>query len=141
MANNGGPTQTIALTTDSPALNAIPKGQSGCATTTDRVTTDQRGVKRPQGEGCDIGAFETDDRAPAVSTVVPAENATGMSPGVNLTATFTEKMDRATLNKTTFKLFKVNRDGSSTQITGVSVSTTTNGLKAALNPESTLAQN
>ena len=48
----------MALLRDSPALNAIPKGQSGCATATDRITADQRGVRRPQGEACDVGAYE-----------------------------------------------------------------------------------
>jgi hypothetical protein len=48
---NGGPTRTIALLPGSPALNAIPKAD--CP-----VTRDQRGVKRPQGSRCDIGAYE-----------------------------------------------------------------------------------
>jgi hypothetical protein len=39
----------------SPALNAIPKATNGCGT---EIKTDQRGVKRPQGNKCDIGAFE-----------------------------------------------------------------------------------
>ncbi len=55
LQNNGGPTQTIALMKGSPAINAIPKGENGCAT---EIKTDQRGVSRPQGSGCDIGAFE-----------------------------------------------------------------------------------
>jgi CSLREA domain-containing protein len=55
LADNGGPTKTIALFTGSPAINAIPQGTNGCGTT---ITTDQRGVRRPQGNGCDIGAFE-----------------------------------------------------------------------------------
>jgi CSLREA domain-containing protein len=55
LADNGGPTQTIALLKGSPALNAIPQGQSGCGT---NITTDQRGITRPQGSGCDIGAYE-----------------------------------------------------------------------------------
>jgi hypothetical protein len=50
-------------------------------------------------------------------------------------------MDRASLNKSTFKLYKVNTDGTTTQITGVSVSSTTDGLKATLNPDSTLLTN
>jgi CSLREA domain-containing protein len=58
LANNGGPTRTIALLRGSPALNAIPTGQSGCATATGRIATDQRGVRRPQGTACDIGAYE-----------------------------------------------------------------------------------
>jgi CSLREA domain-containing protein len=55
LANNGGPTKTIALLTGSPAINAIPQGTNGCGT---KITTDQRGVSRPQGNRCDIGAFE-----------------------------------------------------------------------------------
>jgi hypothetical protein len=58
LQHNGGPTQTIALLQGSPALDAIPKGQSGCATNTNAITTDQRGVKRPQGTACDIGSYE-----------------------------------------------------------------------------------
>lgn len=52
---NGGPTETIALQTTSPAVNFIPKGTNGCGTTT---KIDQRGVHRPQGKRCDAGAFE-----------------------------------------------------------------------------------
>jgi CSLREA domain-containing protein len=52
LADNGGPTKTRALEPSSPALDAIPASGAGC------TTTDQRGVTRPQGAGCDIGAFE-----------------------------------------------------------------------------------
>ena len=55
LRNNGGPTQTIALQPPSPAKNAISSGVNGCGTT---LTSDQRGVSRPQGPACDIGAFE-----------------------------------------------------------------------------------
>jgi hypothetical protein len=58
LKNNGSPTRTIALLKCSPALNVIPKGQNGCATAADRIATDQRGVKRPQGMSCDIDAYE-----------------------------------------------------------------------------------
>jgi CSLREA domain-containing protein len=51
LADNGGPTETIALLTDSPAIDA--GNNETCA------ATDQRGVTRPQGEACDIGAFES----------------------------------------------------------------------------------
>jgi hypothetical protein len=50
LANNGGTTQTMALLTGSPAINA--GNNTGCP------TTDQRGIARPQGGVCDIGAFE-----------------------------------------------------------------------------------
>lgn len=43
-------------------------------------------------------------------------------------------MDRAKLNKSTFKLYSINSNGSLTQITNVAVSSTTDGLKAILSP-------
>ncbi|MFJ7345547.1 choice-of-anchor Q domain-containing protein [Streptomyces sp. NPDC101110] len=48
LADNGGPTDTVALLPGSPALDAA----YGCP------GTDQRGVARPQGPACDIGAYE-----------------------------------------------------------------------------------
>ena len=53
--SNGGPTQTIALQTDSRAVDYVPGGENGCGTT---VKTDQRWVQRPQGKKCDSGAYE-----------------------------------------------------------------------------------
>jgi large repetitive protein len=50
LADNGGPTLTHALLSGSSAIDA---GHNGYCT-----TTDQRGVSRPQGAGCDIGAYE-----------------------------------------------------------------------------------
>jgi CSLREA domain-containing protein len=50
LANNGGPTPTHALLLGSPAFDAGPN--TGCP------ATDQRGITRPQGIRCDIGAFE-----------------------------------------------------------------------------------
>lgn len=52
LQNNGGPTSTMALLAGSPAIDAVPL--ASCT-----VITDQRGVSRPQGAACDIGAFET----------------------------------------------------------------------------------
>jgi len=52
LANNGGPTMTMALIVGSPAVDA---GTTGCPPS---PATDQRGIARPQGAGCDIGAFE-----------------------------------------------------------------------------------
>ena len=64
LANNGGPTQTMALLAGSPAIDA------GNGTTC--LTTDQRGVLRPQGAVCDIGAFELVD-AGAPDTSIDSE--------------------------------------------------------------------
>jgi hypothetical protein len=70
LKNNGGPTQTIALLPGSPAIDPIPNGVNGCGTT---ITTDQRGITRPQGSGCDIGAYELvpapKDTTPPVTTI------------------------------------------------------------------------
>jgi fibronectin-binding autotransporter adhesin len=51
LADNGGRTLTLALLAGSPALNAILP--AACA-----VPIDQRGVSRPQGPKCDVGAYE-----------------------------------------------------------------------------------
>jgi hypothetical protein len=53
LRSNGGPTQTIALLSGSPALNAIPKAECPFG-------RDQRGAGRPQPKNgrCDIGAYE-----------------------------------------------------------------------------------
>ncbi len=51
LAGNGGPTATHALLPGSPAIDAI-MDSSTCP------PTDQRGVMRPQGSACDLGAFE-----------------------------------------------------------------------------------
>jgi hypothetical protein len=124
----------------SPAIDA--GSNTGCP------ETDQRGARRPQsGDGnssaiCDIGAFERNDLTPPkVNTTTPTDGKTGVKRTTNLTATFSERMDRATLSRSTFKVFKVNRDGSTTQITGVTVSSSTDGLKATLNPDGMLAKN
>jgi hypothetical protein len=61
LANNGGPTKTIALLKGSPARNEIPNATNGCGT---EITTDQRGVSRPQGRRCDVGAFEKEVSTP-----------------------------------------------------------------------------
>jgi hypothetical protein len=52
LQDNGGATYTRALLSESPAIDA---GSPGACT-----ATDQRGVARPQGMGCDIGAYEFD---------------------------------------------------------------------------------
>jgi hypothetical protein len=52
LQDNGGPTFTHALLPGSPAIDAVPLAD--CA----GVATDQRGVERPQGPACDIGAYE-----------------------------------------------------------------------------------
>jgi hypothetical protein len=54
LANNGGPTKTLLPAKGSDAIDAIPSANASCTTPAD----DQRGVSRPQGPACDIGAVE-----------------------------------------------------------------------------------
>ncbi|MCC7373551.1 MAG: hypothetical protein IT581_02770 [Verrucomicrobiales bacterium] len=54
LQDNGGPTWTHALLPGSPALDAIRASEV--------PGVDQRGVKRPMGEGWDLGAFEAGPR-------------------------------------------------------------------------------
>ena len=66
LADNGGPTQTIALrdAADNPAL--------GGADPADAPATDQRGVARPQPAGTnpDIGAFELNQTGTVPNEIV-----------------------------------------------------------------------
>jgi len=65
LADNGGPTKTHALL---PGSIAIDSASGECA------LTDQRGIHRPQGASCDIGAFEFDGdfaHPTAKPTIVP----------------------------------------------------------------------
>ena len=54
LANNGGPTETIALESGSYAIGAIPQGSPNCP------GVDQRGFGRPAPgyTACDVGAYE-----------------------------------------------------------------------------------
>lgn len=56
LADNGGATRTHLPNVTSPALDAIPGGTPSLCDGT--YATDQRGVARPQGTGCDKGAVE-----------------------------------------------------------------------------------
>jgi hypothetical protein len=71
LQNNGGPTMTIALGRGSPALDKVPAAAANCP------STDQRGVPRPQGSACDIGAFELQD--PPTCSAKSAKTAAGGS--------------------------------------------------------------
>jgi hypothetical protein len=57
LQSNDGPTQTVALMDTSSGKDAVP-ATSCTAMDGTPVSTDQRGVARPQGPACDIGAFE-----------------------------------------------------------------------------------
>ena len=63
LQDNGGPTQTMALMSGSGALDQVPLSGTGCP------AIDQRGVARPQGAACDIGAYEL--ASPPTPTPLP----------------------------------------------------------------------
>lgn len=62
-ANNGGQTDTYALSSASPAIDA--------GTNAECPATDQRGTARPQGAACDIGAYEFVPPPPGEPTAPP----------------------------------------------------------------------
>jgi hypothetical protein len=76
LGDNGGPTPTMLPADGSPLIDFIPVAacQTGVAT---GVTDDQRGVTRPQGSGCDIGAVEVE--------VIPPDSSTTTTPGGSTT--------------------------------------------------------
>jgi CSLREA domain-containing protein len=111
LADNGGPTQTHALLTGSPAIDAIPQGANGCGST---FTEDQRGMSRPQASACDIGSFElekSDTQAPRVISTFP-RNGGEVGPAASIRATFSEDMQEASV----VSAFKLYRKGSTNQI-------------------------
>jgi hypothetical protein len=65
LGDNGGPTPTRLPETGSPLVDAIP------ATVVDCDGDDQRGVSRPQGGACEIGAVEIAGEDPLVPTTPP----------------------------------------------------------------------
>jgi len=74
-----------------------------------------------------------DTTAPTVIGLQPAATATDASRGTNVVATFSENMQKSTLTKANFKLYKVSATGP-IQITNVTVTSNLAGTKATLNP-------
>jgi hypothetical protein len=78
LGDNGGPTETMALRSGSPAIDAVEEGR--CRTVDgDPVDEDQRGETRPMNgdrEGavlCDIGAYEAPGPLEAIRAAEPDE--------------------------------------------------------------------
>ncbi len=78
--NNGGPTKTMALSVGSPAIDA---GDNATC-----MSTDQRGLARPLGAACDIGAVEMLPPCPSGSIVYVDSAATGANDGSDWTNAF-----------------------------------------------------
>ena len=78
LQDNGGNTNTYGLALASRAVDHIPAGAANCG------GTDERDVVRPQGTGCDVGAFEVAQSAPTSQfSGVPV--LTGAPPSVSIT--------------------------------------------------------
>ena len=130
-------------TTNKATLNPNEELQAG-KTYSAKVKGGSTGVKDSAGNPLvadKIWSFTTMPPAPSIDTTsprvictVPKAGATGVAPSTNLIATFSEKMDPAYITNSTFRLFKLNTDGSTAQITDVTLSLSTDGLKATLNP-------
>jgi len=69
--DNGGPTRTMALLANSPAINAAEGGFC--------PETDQRGVARPVDDFCDVGAYEFTG-SPVIVTQPISQTATNGNP-------------------------------------------------------------
>ena len=85
LADNGGPTQTMAIPVISPAYNGVLAANCG------PITTDQRGLTRPQVVDCDMGAYEVQNPAsPTILSVLRGSPDPTNDPTVDFTVTFSE---------------------------------------------------
>jgi hypothetical protein len=87
LQDNGGPTWTHALLEFSPALEM---GDAAVCALPPVNGIDQRGVSRPQGFGCDIGAFEREVEIEPITGLAAANDSpTLLGETTTLTATVT----------------------------------------------------
>lgn len=76
LTENGGPTRTHALLAGSVALEAAADCSLLDGITP--VTEDQRGIARPQGAACDVGAFEAELEGPVSVLEIPTATGWGL---------------------------------------------------------------
>ena len=86
LQDNGGPAPTIGLQTGSAAIDQVPATGAGCP------LIDERGVARPSGAACDIGAYEV---APPVAKTARATKLS--TTGATLNATVTPNAGQASI--------------------------------------------
>lgn len=118
LASNGGPTQTMALLSGSPAIN---KGinQGG-------VTTDQRGAgfARPRGTAVDIGAFEF-SAVPTIGSL--SLSVTSITRGQSLTLTAGTVVDAdGTILRVNF-YYDANKDGAADETELIGIDSSSDG--------------
>jgi predicted outer membrane repeat protein len=109
LQDNGGFTQTMALGDGSPAINA--------ADDTNCPDTDQRGVARPQGSHCDMGAYEYDNSTVEIFIdntsmdsylLAPQESRRVSYPGINSGPVELVNTDNASIIAAERIIYKVN---------------------------------
>ena len=107
LQDNGGPTQTIALLSGSPAIDA--GDDTACP------SADQRGISRPQGSNCDIGAYEN---KPATVSIIRAGSNPTNAATVEWTVTFADPVKYLTTGN--FELVNIGLGGTPaiTDVTG-----------------------
>jgi len=93
LADNGGPSPTVALIPNSSALDAVAL-QSCTDVDGNALLVDQRGTPRPQGAACDIGAFEfSEPRGAGFWAHQCSDNGFQQVSGAELQALFTKIAD------------------------------------------------
>jgi hypothetical protein len=122
---------------DSPPLRALADGEDGGNGLYGygALGTFPAGTYRSENYWIDV-VFDTngpDTTPPTVTSVLPAAGATGVAPAVNVTATFNEAMDAASITTTTVQL----RDPANTLVPGA-VTYDSATRTATLNPTATL---
>ena len=117
LGNNGGPTYTIALQSDSPAIAVIPSGKANCP------GFDQRGAPRPAPTytACDKGAFEYGGVVPS-PTPTPTVTAT---PTATATATRTATSTATTTPTATATATATSTTTATPTLTATATATTT----------------
>jgi Tol biopolymer transport system component len=143
------PSETASVTTSqdrgamefaaSDVVLQAASAQTTSETTVRQLTTDGLSTEP------DWADTPADTTPPKVMSTSPANGASLIAPGVNVTATFSEAMDArttdgdaSTINGTTFKLATLNADGTTTRVTAV-VRYVAATKKAILNPSSNLS--
>ncbi len=97
LADNGGPTQTVAPTAGNPAIGRVPSATSvmlNSATVQLCPRTDQRGVASASGTACDAGAVES---APDLVSGSAAPSPSTVGQSVTLTATVSSAVSSPSL--------------------------------------------
>ena len=135
---NTGEKELYDLNADPYQLQSKPRAgnEQLYSTLEDRLNA----LRACSGEACRSAEWAThrrrlaDTTPPRVTSTTPAQNATGVAPSANLTATFSEAMMASSVNATSFNLFK---NGSTTKLSA-SVSYDAASKKATLNPTNNL---